>query len=176
MKRSNSIGDHKTTAAYNSNVTSIHGSTIHGSVHTGSTTINQIHHGRKSQRPTAYPDDPIGSNLLQRNYVRYLVERYHRFREAEASFGSGPIRFSYAVIFKNIERKFKAPTYFVRKCGLVSSWNICSNVWIKLSSASATAREGFPTTRASRSSQPSKQIDHEYGIVAVPRETYTVSS
>ena len=113
MKRSNSIDDHKTTAAYNSNVTSIHGSTIHGSVHTGSTTINQIHHGRKSQRPTAYPDDSIGSNLLQRNYVRYLVERYHRFREAEASFGSGPIRFSYAVIFKNIERKFKAPTYFV---------------------------------------------------------------
>jgi len=29
------------------------------------------------------------------------------------SFGSGPARFSYAVIFKNIERRFQAPTYFI---------------------------------------------------------------
>jgi hypothetical protein len=50
---------------------------------------------------------------MQRNYIRYLVERYHRFRETDSSFGSGPARFSYAVIFKNIEREFKAPTYFI---------------------------------------------------------------
>jgi hypothetical protein len=113
MKRSNSINAHKGTAAHIANVTSIKGSTVHGSVHTGPTTINQIHHARKSERPAAYPDGSIGSNLLQRNYIRYLVERYHRFREAEASFGSGPARFSYAVIFKNIERQFQAPTYFI---------------------------------------------------------------
>ncbi|MGO9605542.1 MAG: hypothetical protein ACLQAT_19495 [Candidatus Binataceae bacterium] len=41
------------------------------------------------------------------------MERYHRYREADTSFGSGPARFSYAIIFKNIERKFKAPTYFI---------------------------------------------------------------
>ena len=113
MKRSDSTNIHKATVVHNANVTSIHRSSIHGSVHTGPTTINQIHRGRKSERPTGYPDGSIGSNLLQRNYIRYLVERYHRFREAEASFGSGPTRFSYAVIFKNIERQFQAPTYFI---------------------------------------------------------------
>lgn len=112
MKRSNSINPHKATVAHTANIT-ITGATIHGSVQTGPTTINQIHRGRRPQRPTAYPEGSIGSNLLQRNYIRYLVERYHRFREGEAGFDTGPARFSYAVIFKNIERKFQAPTYFI---------------------------------------------------------------
>jgi len=98
--------------AHSANIT-IKGSTIHGSAQTGPTTINQIQRGRRSQRPAAYPERSIGNNLLQWNYIRYLVERYHRFREAEASFGSGPARFSYAVLFKNIERKFQVPTYFI---------------------------------------------------------------
>lgn len=50
---------------------------------------------------------------MKRNYVRYLVQRYHRFREADSSFANRATRFSYAVIFKNIERKFKAQTYFI---------------------------------------------------------------
>jgi hypothetical protein len=64
-------------------------------------------------RDVAYPVGSIGRDLVKRNYVRYLVERYHRFREADSSFSSGPARFNYAVIFKNIEREFKARTYFV---------------------------------------------------------------
>jgi len=85
-----------------------------GVVHTG-TIINNVNISRrgKSTRPSEYPAGCIGSNLSQRNYIKYLVERYHRFREADASFGRSAGNFSYAVIFKNIEREFKAPTYFV---------------------------------------------------------------
>ena len=85
-----------------------------GVVHTG-TIINNVNisHRGKSTRPSEYPAGCIGSNLSQRNYIKYLVERYHRFREADASFGRSTGSFSYAVIFKNIEREFKAPTYFV---------------------------------------------------------------
>jgi hypothetical protein len=113
MKRSNSQRVEKTLITNGVNVTSIAGGIIHGGVHTGPTTINKIHRGRQASRPTVYPVGAIGRDLAQRNYVRYLVERYHRFRHADSSFGSGPARFSYAVIFKNIEREFKAPTYFI---------------------------------------------------------------
>lgn len=114
MKRNSSRGMENRTITNGANVTSISGGIIHGSVHTGSTTINQIPRGRRSSRPTEYPAGSIGSDLAQRNYIRYLVQRYHRFREADSSYGrSGPARFSYAVIFTNIERRFGAPTYFV---------------------------------------------------------------
>jgi hypothetical protein len=113
MKRSTSQRVEKSTITNGVNVTSIADSTIHGGVHTGPTTVNQIHRGRRSSRPTEYPVGSIGRDLAKRNYVRYLVERYHRFRQVDSSFGSGPARFSYAVIFKSIEREFKAPTYYV---------------------------------------------------------------
>jgi hypothetical protein len=78
----------------------------------------------KGKSKTEYPAGCIGADLMRRNYVRYLVERYHRFKEADGSFlASKPLagkakakaapRFSYAVIYKNIEAKFKAPTYFI---------------------------------------------------------------
>jgi hypothetical protein len=61
-----------------------------------------------------YPAGSIGADLLHRNYIRYLTERYFRYREADASFGpKAARRFSYAVLFKNIESRFKAPTYFI---------------------------------------------------------------
>ena len=50
------------------------------------------------------------------------MERYHRFKDADTSFiaAKSPSekvkaapRFSYAVIYKNIESKFRAPTYFI---------------------------------------------------------------
>lgn len=53
-------------------------------------------------------------HALRRNYIRYLTERYFLYREADASFGRKAVRrFSYAVLFKNIESHFKAPTYFI---------------------------------------------------------------
>jgi hypothetical protein len=68
---------------------------------------------RRSIRATEYPAGSIGSDLLRRAYVKYLVERYHRCRRVEPDFYSSSVPFSYAAIFKAIERKFKAPTYFV---------------------------------------------------------------
>ena len=58
-----------------------------------------------------YPAGSIGADLVRRNYIRYLTERYFRYREADAP--KAVRRFSYAVLFKNIESHFKAPTYFI---------------------------------------------------------------
>jgi hypothetical protein len=63
--------------------------------------------------PTSYPSGCIGADLIKRNYVRYLVERFNRFKQADTSFGKASGRFSYAIIFKNIEARFRAPTYFI---------------------------------------------------------------
>jgi hypothetical protein len=68
--------------------------------------------GKSSKRPASYPDGCIGANLAKRNYVKYLVERYNHYREGDARFGRNA-RFHYSVLFKNIESKFKAPTYFI---------------------------------------------------------------
>jgi len=71
---------------------------------------------KTKRTPTSYPNGCIGADLIRRNYVRYLVERYNHFKHADSSFGSALktlSRFSYAVIFKNVEAKFKAPTYFI---------------------------------------------------------------
>jgi len=65
---------------------------------------------RGSRRPTEYQPGDIGANPHQRNYVKYLVDRYHRYRDADRSFGR-TTPFSYAVIYKNIESKFKASAY-----------------------------------------------------------------
>jgi hypothetical protein len=108
MKPGSSRRDKKNTPRNGANLSSIVRNTIHSGVHNGSGTINQIHRGRRSSRASEYPVGSIGSDLEQRNYIQYLVQRYHRAREI-----SSPARFSYAVIFTNIERKFGAPTYFV---------------------------------------------------------------
>jgi len=64
------------------------------------------------RRTVPYPDGSVGTNLPKRNYVKYLVERYHHYREADTGFGRKG-RLHYAVLFKKIEAKFKAPTYFI---------------------------------------------------------------
>jgi len=67
---------------------------------------------KNSKRAAPYPEGCIGANLAKRNYVKYLVERYNHCREADAGFGRSD-RFHYSALFKNIESKFKAPTYFI---------------------------------------------------------------
>lgn len=84
------------------------GSLTAGSIHVG----DKIHIAKGAKRPKEYPAGCIGADLAKRNYVKYLVERYHKYREADGSFGR-TARFNYAVIFKNIEAEFKAPTYFI---------------------------------------------------------------
>jgi len=80
----------------------------------------QIHAGdrmnarvsKSGGRPASYPEGCIGASLPKRNYVKYLIERYNHYREADARFGRMD-RFHYSVLFKSIESKFKAPTYFI---------------------------------------------------------------
>ena|SRR6185437_436620 len=81
-----------------------------GTVHVGDRTTIRI--SKNNRRAMPYPAGSIGADLARRNYVKYLVERYHRYREADASFGRKG-QFHYALLFKNIEAKFKAPTYFI---------------------------------------------------------------
>jgi hypothetical protein len=79
----------------------------------GNTNV-KVQFGEKRKTKMEYPSGSIGADLLRRNYIRYLTERYFRYREADASFGRNAVRrFSYAVLFKNIENRFKAPTYFI---------------------------------------------------------------
>jgi hypothetical protein len=74
----------------------------------------KVHLSGNNKLKMEYSDGSIGADLLRRNYIRYLTERYFRYREADASFGPKAVRrFSYAVLFKNIEARFKAPTYFI---------------------------------------------------------------
>src|SRR5690348_4787667 len=79
-------------------------------VHVGDRTTIRI--GRGGRRTMPYPEGCIGADLPKRNYVKYLVERYHHYREADVNAGRLE-RLQYAVLFKSIERKFKAPTYFI---------------------------------------------------------------
>ena len=73
-----------------------------------------VHFEQKRKPKVEYPSGSIGADLVRRNYIRYLTERYFRYREADASFGPKAVRrFSYAVLFKNVEARFKAPTYFI---------------------------------------------------------------
>lgn len=91
----------------------IHGTGPHAFVIQSSNDVRVQFAGRQ-KRKMEYPRGSIGADLLRRNYIRYLVERYFRYREADASFGPKAVRrFSYAVLFKNIEAHFKAPTYFI---------------------------------------------------------------
>src|SRR6058998_203609 len=80
-------------------------------IHVGDRVTN-VRVGKSSKRPASYPEGCVGANLAKRNYVKYLVERYNHSREADARFGRTD-RFHYSVLFKNIEARFKAPTYFI---------------------------------------------------------------
>lgn len=73
-----------------------------------------VHFAHKRKPKSEYPPGSIGADLVRRNYIHYLAQRYFRYREADASFGPKAVRrFSYAVLFKNIEVRFEAPTYFI---------------------------------------------------------------
>jgi hypothetical protein len=93
------------------NALNVSGGNLAGAaIHVGDRVNVRVSKG--SKRPASYPEGCIGANLAKRNYVKYLVERYNHFREADARFGrTAP--FHYSVLFKNIETTFKAPTYFI---------------------------------------------------------------
>jgi hypothetical protein len=57
----------------------------------------------------SHPPGSIGSNLLFRNYVKYLIDRYNEFKAADKHVP----KFSYAVIYRAIKSQFKANWDFV---------------------------------------------------------------
>lgn len=46
----------------------------------------------------------IGSDLAQRNYAKYLIDRYHKFKEVD----TGREEMNYAILYNSISRKFGA--------------------------------------------------------------------
>jgi hypothetical protein len=59
-----------------------------------------------------HPIGSIGANLNMNNYIKYLIERYYKYREADSSYGRFD-KFSYSEIHRSIQSKFKAKTYFI---------------------------------------------------------------
>ena len=57
----------------------------HAHIHVGDKIITKVSKG--NNRATHYPVGCIGADLAKRNYVKYLVDRYHKHREADGSFG-----------------------------------------------------------------------------------------
>ena len=88
--------------------------TIHGDV-SRSIVGNTVKVSGPRKPKMNYPAGSVVEDLMRRNYIAYLVGRYHEFRKADASFGRANRGrpFSHAEIHTSIRRKFKADTYFV---------------------------------------------------------------
>jgi hypothetical protein len=94
-----------------------HANVVHikGSVQ-GSIIANNLRlGGERYPRPKGYPPNSIGADLGNKNYLDYLIRRYNEFRMADQSFGqAGRLQgYNYAILHKNIERKFKAKTFYI---------------------------------------------------------------
>lgn len=64
---------------------------------------------RKRPPKLSYPEGSIGSNLLFRNYVKYLIDRYNEFKKANRTVSD----FHYAVVYRSIQAQFKAKWDFI---------------------------------------------------------------
>jgi len=83
---------------------------ITGGEHSG-VIANVVHlktSGKRSPK-LAHPQGAIGSNLLCRNYAKYLIDRYNEFKRADKT-----VRvFSFGVIYRTIKSRFKANWDFI---------------------------------------------------------------
>ena len=50
------------------------------------------------------PDGSIASDLMHKNYIKYLIDRYHKFKEADV----GHKKMKYSILYSSIKRKFGA--------------------------------------------------------------------
>lgn len=83
---------------------------ITGGEHSG-VIANVVHlktPGRRSPK-LAHPQGAIGSNLLFRNYAKYLIDRYNEFKRADKTVRD----FSFAVIYRSIKSHFKETWDFI---------------------------------------------------------------
>ncbi|MEP1577198.1 HNH endonuclease signature motif containing protein [Roseibium album] len=66
---------------------------------------NTINISNKSAAPRQGPiSGTVGSDLVLRNYAKYLIDRYHEFKKAEV--GKGAMK--YALLYDGVKRKFGA--------------------------------------------------------------------
>jgi len=81
----------------------------------GSIIANTVRLNAKRLPRPNYPAGCIGADLPKKNYIGYLISRYQEFKKADSSFGADDRlkNFSYAVLYKNIEREFKAKTFYI---------------------------------------------------------------
>lgn len=63
----------------------------------------------KKSPKLSHPRGSIGSELLLRNYIKYLIDRYNEFKKADRNLSS----FSYAVIYRSIRSEFKTKWDFI---------------------------------------------------------------
>lgn len=81
-------------------------STIHlqNSINSGTiANVINLHTYKKSRPKISCPDGSIGSDLIKRNYLKHLIDRYQEFAKAEKE-----SEFKYAVFYNSIKREFGA--------------------------------------------------------------------
>ena len=66
-----------------------------------------VHGDAKTRGLTDYPPGSIGVDLLRKNYIAYLVNRYNTFRKAGQDSYGDKRRHSHAAISANIKSEFK---------------------------------------------------------------------
>ena len=83
---------------------------LNKSINTGmiANTIN-FKQGSSKKIKMNYPDGCIGSDLLKRNYIKRLIDRYNEYKNADRNIGN----FKYSIIYKAVEREFKCKWDFV---------------------------------------------------------------
>ena len=78
---------------------------VSDSVNTGiiANTVN-IKNDHKSKPKMSYPVGSIGTVLIKRNYVKYLIDRYKEYKKADKNVGN----YKYHLIYSAVLREFKA--------------------------------------------------------------------
>lgn len=64
---------------------------------------------RKSRPKMQPPVGSIASDLIKRNYIKYLIDRYNEFKSADINV----VNFKYSIIYGAVQREFKCKWDFV---------------------------------------------------------------
>ena len=78
----------------------VHGDFTVSEIHAASVTFKSA--GRRAKARTPPPSDAVGGSSAHRTYLKYLIDRYHKF--AEPRLGS---EFRYPAVYSAIKREFK---------------------------------------------------------------------
>lgn len=106
LKNLAATGKNMTKIGFPKNVISFHGSKNTGIV-SNNLTIKTFTKSRMTITP---PRGSIAENLSQKNYVKYLIDRYHEFKKADV----GKANMRYSVLYGAIKREFGAKWDMIR--------------------------------------------------------------